>query len=55
MNKVFSKTVKIKDLLLEKEIHVCLICDNICAFSALEEGLSVIFHVCFNCVTFLGI
>lgn len=43
--------MKIKDLQLHQEIYACLICDDICGFSALEEGLPVILYVCFNCHT----
>ena len=49
MNK--NNKIKIKSLLRNSEIYSCLICDNVCAFSALEEGLPVIFHICFNCIT----
>lgn len=41
----------IESMKLNKEIYSCLVCDNICGFSALEEGHQVIFHICFNCVT----
>jgi len=43
--------MKIKDIVIHAEIYCCLICDNICGDSAMKEGLPVVFHVCFNCVT----
>ena len=46
--------MKIKDLVIHAEIYSCLICDNTCGYSAMAEGLTVVFHVCFNCVT-LGV
>ena len=41
--------MNIKELLLHPEIICCLVCDDICGYSALEEGLPVVFHICFNC------
>ena len=41
--------MEIKAVQMNSEIYSCLICDDICGFSALEEGLQVIFHICFNC------
>ena len=41
--------MEIKTVQMNSEIYSCLVCDDICGYSALKEGLPVIFHVCFNC------
>lgn len=41
----------ISSLVLHSEIYICLYCDDLCGLSALEEGLPVVFHTCFNCHT----
>jgi hypothetical protein len=46
-----ERTYRKKITVLNSEIYSCLVCDSLCGFSALEEKLQVIFHICFNCIT----
>ena len=50
-NEIKPKQIKIETVQMNSEIYSCLVCDDICGLSALKEGIQVIFHICFNCMT----